>query len=455
MPLYSINPYTEATSATIPMHTLEDAREMIRQARAALESWKQTSLKERASLLHRLGRVLEENAEAYAALITTEMGKPIKEAIAEVKKCALTCAYYADNGETFLHDERITTNYSKSYVTFEPLGIVFAIMPWNFPFWQVFRCAIPAVLAGNVVVLKHASNVPLCAKEIQKCFNDAGFPQSVFTTLLIDATTAQQIIGEDLIDAVSLTGSNAAGSEIGMLAGKYIKPLVLELGGSDPFLVLDDADIAKAATMGIKARFINTGQSCIAAKRFIIMDTVAAAFEKKVLELMEQLSIGDPLDPKTDIGPLAKASFVHDLQRQLQATAAPGGMIKSRGKIPSQGYFFTPTLVKNPPRTSPVWCEEVFGPIMPMVTVATEEELIQTANDTPFGLGASIWSRNITHAETIAKKIQAGFVAINDLVKSDPRLPFGGIKKSGIGRELSVYGIREFVNIKTVVIENP
>lgn len=454
MSLTSINPYTEEINATLAMHTFQESKEIIQHARAAFELWKQTPLAERTALFYRLANVLDEHTESYGTLITREMGKPIKEAIAEIKKCALTCAYYAEHGERFLREEQIQTNYAKSYVVFEPLGIVFAIMPWNFPFWQVFRCAIPAMLAGNVVVLKHASNVPLCAQEIQKSFRDAGFPRSVFTTLLIDATTAQQIIAEDLVDAISLTGSNAAGSTIGSIAGKYIKPLVLELGGSDPFLVLEDADLAKAASMGVKARFINAGQSCIAAKRFIVMDSVAEAFERKVLEVMEQLSIGDPLDPKTDIGPLAKASFVQDIQRQVHATAAQGGTVKRVHDVPSRGFFFPPTLVKNPPRASPLWCEEVFGPVMPIVTVTSEEELIQTANETLFGLGASIWSRNSSHAESIAKKIQAGFVAINDMVKSDPRLPFGGIKKSGIGRELSEYGIKEFVNIKTIVVDN-
>jgi succinate-semialdehyde dehydrogenase/glutarate-semialdehyde dehydrogenase len=380
------------------------------------------------------------------------MGKPIRQSRGEIEKCAWLCDYYAENAAEFLKDEIVDTGAEKSYVTFEPLGVILGIMPWNFPFWQVFRFAVPAMCTGNVCVIKHASNVPRSALEIEKIFLEAGFPENVFNTLLIDSKTAMEIIEEEMVDGVSLTGSIGAGSEIGELAGSLVKPLVLELGGSDPFIVLEDADIERAAQVAVKSRFLNTGQSCIAAKRFIVLEDIAVDFIEAFELEMKELKIGDPMDEETDIGPLAKKEFLDSLERVLKDAKKKGAKPYVYGEEHDKGFFFRPTLIPAASTDMKVCNVEVFGPIAPVIMVKDEDETIKVANSTEFGLGAEIWSGNLERAQRLAKKIKCGFVAINGMVKSDPRLPFGGVKKSGIGRELSHYGLKEFVNIKTIVV---
>ena len=387
-------------------------------------------------------------------MITREMGKPIKESLAEIEKCAWLCDYYAGEVERMLLPEEIKTENKKSYVMFQPLGVVLAIMPWNFPFWQAFRFGIPAVAAGNVILLKHASNVPQTAISIEDSFRAAGFPEGVFKTMMIDSKEALNLIDNDKVDAVSLTGSNAAGEEVGAHAAARIKKIVLELGGSDPFIVLDDADIEKAGRIAANARMINAGQSCIAAKRFIVMESVAEEFKTNFMARLKELKLGDPMDENTDVGPLARRDLLEALKRQLLDARTGGAeVVQTEQSGFRKGFFFSPCVVYNPKLDSKVMTEEVFGPIAPVVIVKSEDEAVKIANDTQFGLGASIWSRNIDRAEKLAARIESGFVAINDMVKSDPRLPFGGVKKSGIGRELSHYGLKEFVNIKTVVVK--
>ncbi len=448
----SINPYTEEVMREFPIMTPKEADAELARSRQAFSEWRTVPLAERARMIRKLGEVLRQEKRAYGELITKEMGKPIKEAVAEVEKCAWLTDYYAENAERFLADEEIKTEAKKSYVTFEPLGVVLAIMPWNFPFWQAFRFGVPAVTAGNVVVLKHASNVPMTALAIEESFRKAGFPEYVFRTLLIDAPTALKLIDDDKVDAVSLTGSNRAGEEVGAHAGRRIKKLVLELGGSDPFIVLDDADVEKAGRMAAKARTINTGQSCIAAKRFIVMQSVAEEFKKHFLAQLRELRIGDPMRESTDIGPVARRDILTTLQDQLRDARSKGAEVLQLDRPLGKGYFFPPCAIFDPKPNMKVLSDEVFGPIAPIVVVKDEDEAVRAANDTEYGLGASIWSRSSERAERLARRIEAGAVAINDMVKSDPRLPFGGVKKSGIGRELSHYGLKEFVNIKSVVV---
>lgn len=452
--LQSINPYTEQVVEGFDLLTGAEIGRHVDLSRTALQGWRKVPVTERVKLLGAMSDHLRSERGKYASLITREMGKPIREAVGEIEKCAWLCDYFAGNAEQFLAPEEIRTEAKKSCVMFEPLGIVLAIMPWNFPFWQAFRFAIPAICAGNVVLLKHASNVPATALAIEKTFKAAGFPDHVFKTLLIDAQAALHLINSDQVDAISLTGSGKAGEEVGALAGRRIKKLVLELGGSDPFIVLDDADIERAARTAVSARMLNAGQSCIAAKRFIVMEGVANEFTKHFIARLKELKIGNPKDETTDIGPLAKEDIRTDLQEQLADARKQGGEIFQLEHTFAQGFFFAPAVVCNTRETMRILREEVFGPIAPIIVVKNEEEAIRIANDTVYGLGASIWSKDLVRAERVAAEIQAGCIAINDMVKSDPRLPFGGVKKSGIGRELSHYGLKEFVNIKTVVIRD-
>ncbi len=452
MKIQSINPYTEEVMKEFDLLTPDKIDGEISRSRRAFSAWRDLSVSERADYIRRLGDHLKAEKRRYADIMTREMGKPIRESVSEIEKCAWLCDYYAENGGKFLEPEEVRTEAKKSYVMFQPLGIVLAVMPWNFPFWQAFRFGIPAVNAGNVVALKHASNVPMCALAIEEAFRKAGFPENIFKTFLIRARDALRLIDEDKVDAVSLTGSNKAGEEVGAHAGRKIKRLVLELGGSDPFIVLDDADIEKAGRMAVTARMINTGQSCIAAKRFIVMEKVAVKFKEVFLARLKELKIGDPLDETTDIGPLAKREILDSLNEQLRDAKEKGAEIAQTGHSFKKGLFFSPCAVYGAGRDMKILTEEVFGPIAPIITVQDEDEAVGVANDTPFGLGASIWSRDLKRAEWIASRIEAGCIAINDMVKSDPRLPFGGVKKSGVGRELSHYGLKEFVNIKTVVV---
>jgi succinate-semialdehyde dehydrogenase / glutarate-semialdehyde dehydrogenase len=450
--IQSINPYTEQVMQEFPLMSRQEVDWQLKASRDAFPAWRDTPVSERSEYLKRLAGVLRSEKRNYAELITKEMGKAIKESLAEVEKCAWLADYYSENAEPFLRPEEIKTEAKKSYVLFQPLGVVLAIMPWNFPFWQAFRFGVPAIAAGNVVVLKHASNVPMTALAIEDSFKKAGFPEGVFKTLLISSSEALRLIDEDRVDAVSLTGSNKAGEEVGSHAGSKVKKVVLELGGSDPFIVLDDADIEKAGRTAANARMINAGQSCIAAKRFIVMEKVVEEFTKHFMARLKELKIGDPMDETTDVGPLSRKDILQGLNEQLKDARTKGAKVLQTDHMFKQGYFFAPCVVVNPAENMKVLSEEVFGPIAPIITVKDEDEAVRLANNSQYGLGASIWSRNHGRAERLAARIETGTVAINDMVKSDPRLPFGGVKKSGIGRELSHYGLKEFVNVKTVVV---
>ncbi|MHC5036599.1 MAG: NAD-dependent succinate-semialdehyde dehydrogenase, partial [Planctomycetota bacterium] len=415
--------------------------------------WRRTSMADRARWMAGASDRLKEGAETYGKLISREMGKPIREARAEVAKCAWVCEHYATEAASDLAPEDIASDAGRSFVAFEPIGPVLAVMPWNFPFWQVFRFAAPALMAGNTGLLKHASNVPGCALAIEEVFRSAGFPENVFRTLPIGAAQVSRVIESAQVQAVTLTGSDAAGRKVAQKAGSRIKKTVLELGGSDPFIVLEDAEIPEAAKVGAAARCLNGGQSCIAAKRFIVVDAVYEPFLERFREEMAAWVVGDPLDEETQVGPLAGEAFLEDLRTQVKKSLKAGAKVALGGEALNRpGFFFPPTILTDVKPGMPVADEEVFGPVAAVIRVKDEEEALRTANDTKFGLGASVWTADSTRGERIASRIQAGAVFINGMVKSDPRLPFGGIKDSGYGRELGRFGIREFVNIKTVWI---
>ena len=454
MRLVSRNPFTGQVMEEFEAMSFEDSAQEILRSRQAFLSWKKASVQERGGLLKALSRGLRDQQRTFAETVTREMGKPIGQSLAEIEKCAWLSDYFAENSAKFLQEEMVETDALKSYVALEPLGIILGIMPWNFPFWQVFRFAIPALMAGNVCVLKHASNVPLTALAIEKLFQDSGMPDHVFKTLLVDSQTTMQLIERELVDGVSLTGSVEAGAEVASIAGRHIKKFVLELGGSDPFIVLEDADIAKTARMALQARMINSGQSCIAAKRFMALGTIAKPFTEALERELKTVKIGDPMDPATTIGPLAKREFVGVLSGQLEDAERKGArVVYGPDPPPGNGFFFRPSIVTKVRPDMRIVTEEVFGPILPVLVVESEADLVKMANASSYGLGASIWTRDLARAEKLARELEAGFVAVNDTVKSDPRLPFGGIKKSGIGRELSHYGLKEFMNIKSVVIK--
>ncbi|MCK9496305.1 MAG: NAD-dependent succinate-semialdehyde dehydrogenase [Dehalococcoidia bacterium] len=418
----------------------------------AYRDWRRQPFHARAAVVAAAGRILRERQEEYARLITSEMGKPIREARSEVEKCAVACDYFAEEGERLLAPEMAITDANESFVRFDPLGTVLAVMPWNFPFWQVFRFAAPALMAGNAGILKHASNVPGCSQAIEGVFREAGAPDGIFQSLLISAGTATSMVADDRIAAVTLTGSEAAGSAIGAAAGQAIKPSVLELGGSDPFIILADADLDAAVEHAVRARVINSGQSCIAAKRFIVEAPVYDRVVEGMRQHMEALAVGDPTSEDTDVGPLARRDLVEDLADQLERSVREGARIASGGKaLDGPGCFFQPTLLADSRPDQTAMREETFGPLAAVVRVADEAEAIRVANDSRFGLGAAIFT-DPERGKRLAPEIEAGHVAVNGIVKSDPRLPFGGIKKSGYGRELAAPGIRSFVNTKTVWI---
>ncbi len=449
--IQTIDPTNGEVIETFPEMKWEDAEKALAAANKTFSSWKKTSFKERAALLKTVATLLRKNKYEYASLMTLEMGKTITEAEAEVEKCAWVCDYYAENAEKILEHEHIQTDATKSYIRFEPLGVIFAVMPWNFPYWQVFRFAAPALMAGNVGVLKHASNVPQCALAIEKVFLEAGFPEYAFKTLLVSSSMTDKIISHDAIKAVTLTGSEGAGMAVASAAGKALKKAVLELGGSDPFIVFDDADIEQAVLSAVKGRMVNVGQSCVAAKRFLVHDSVAEQFEMQFARKMEMLTVGDPLEKETQVGPLARRDLIDVLEKQVAGSVIRGAKILTGGKrISGEGYFYEPTVLSRVTPDMPVFAEETFGPVAAIVRFTTDEEAITLANQTPFGLGGSVWSKNKERAEKIAQQLDVGCAFVNSIVKSDPRLPFGGVKKSGYGRELSSYGIKEFVNIKTV-----
>ena len=448
----SVNPATEEVLGRFPLHSKEQVNERLDRARQAFKSWRETSFDERARLFHEAARRLRDNKSHYATIITMEMGKPVVEAEAEIEKCAWGCDYYAENAKAFLADQPHPSNASESYVAFDPLGTVLAVMPWNFPFWQVFRFAAPTLMAGNTAVLKHASNVPQCALAIEEVFRSSGFPEGVFQTLLISGSTAEEIIADPRIAAVTLTGSSAAGKKIASAAGAALKKSVLELGGSDPFIVLEDADLEAAVPAATRGRNQNTGQSCIAAKRFIVAEAIADEFIDRFEASVSALKVGDPMDRPTQVGPMARADLRDALDRQVKASIVAGAEVVLGAKRPSPGFYYTPVILADVTSDMPVYREETFGPVAAIVRFHDVEEALFLANDTQYGLGAALWTSDMARAKQLARRIEAGSVFINGMVASDLRLPFGGVKQSGYGRELSEFGIREFTNVKTVWI---
>lgn len=451
--IFSLSPVTEEVMKRFSLNNDREINDKIDIARKAFKKWKEIEVEKRVKFLKKVSRLLKKNKEKYALLITREMGKPLKESRGEIEKCVWLCEYYAKNATKFLKKDIIKTDAKKSYVRFDSLGLILGIMPWNFPFWQVFRFAIPVLCAGNCCILKHSSNVPQCALEIEKIFREAGFMKGVFTTLLCDSRIIEKIINEDKVDGISLTGSVEAGVKVAEIAGKNIKKVVLELGGSDPFIVLRDADLKFTCERAVSARLRNAGQSCIAAKRFIVVKDKMEEFKEKILEYVKKLKVGNPLDEETDIGPLARKDLVNKIEEQVKDALKKGGKILYGGhSVGKKGYYYKPTIITNVNKRMKILKEETFGPLFVLIPVNNENEAIKIANNSKFGLGASIWTKDIKKAERLAGKIEAGNVFVNNNVHSDPRLPFGGIKKSGFGRELGSYGIKEFVNIKTVFI---
>ncbi len=453
MSIHSINPATEEILETFEPYTQEQINDALEQARRAFLQWRETSFAERSIYLHRIANYLREHKAELARTSTLEMGKPIVEAEAEVEKCALNCDFYAEQAERFLADEHVTSNATESYVSFQPLGVVLALMPWNFPYWQVFRFAAPALMAGNTAVLKHASNVSRAALDIERVFQECGLPEGVFKTVLVPGSETGALIEDPRIAAVTLTGSDVAGMAVASTSGRVLKKNVLELGGSDAFIVLADADLDAAAQTATRARFQNTGQSCIAAKRFIVVETVARTFEHKFVEAAAKLRMGNPLERETQIGPMARGDLRDALHQQVRASIAMGAHVLLGGKPrDGKGYYYEPTIITNVTPDMPIFREETFGPVAAVITARNTEHALELANNSEFGLGGNLWTSNIEQARKLARRIESGGVFINGMTASDPRLPFGGIKHSGYGRELSSFGIREFVNIQTIWI---
>ncbi len=453
MPIATINPATGETVQTFQALSDAQIEQKLQLAVTAFRAERKTSFAERARRMNKAAEILDRDKNKFAHLMTLEMGKPYKAAIAEAVKCAGGCRYYAQNAERFLADEVVDTGAQKSFIRYRPIGPILAVMPWNFPFWQVIRFAAPALMAGNVGLLKHASNVPQCALAIEKIFLEAGFPAGAFQTLLIGAQQVDAILNDPRVVAATLTGSEQAGIQVGMAAAKRIKKVVLELGGSDPFIVMPSADLDSAVATAVEARVINNGQSCIAAKRFIVAESIASEFEKKFVARMENLRVGDPFDEKTELGPLATADAVKSLDADVQKTIKAGAKVLTGGhplKLP--GNYYAPTVLTDIPKESPAYREELFGPVASLFRVKDIDEAIRLANDSRFGLGASAWTTDERERERFINELESGMVFINKMVASDPRIPFGGVKHSGHGRELSANGIREFMNIKTVSI---
>lgn len=449
----TINPATEERIATYETMSPREIREIAARVHAAYRSWRQRPLAERAAAVHRLANTIRAQCDQHARLISLEMGKPIVQSRAEVEKCAFLCDVYAAHAAAWLAPEKVTADGRMHHVIFQPLGVILSIMPWNFPYWQALRFAVPAIVAGNASILKHARNVPQCAFGIEALFKDAGFPEDIFRTILADHDAVAELMGSELIQGVSLTGSTGAGARIAAQAGRHLKKVVLELGGSDPFIVLEDADIEFAARQAVTGRMVCTGQSCIAAKRFIVREEIATAFTERFAEFMDALRVGDPLDEKTDVGAIVDQNALDELLAQLTESVERGARIVVGGqRLARPGYFFAPTVVADTTSDMRIAAEEVFGPIAPILVAANDEEALRIANDSEFGLGGSVWTRDIDRGIALAERLEAGTTFVNSIVKSDPRMPFGGIKKSGLGRELSHYGLREFVNIKGVSV---
>jgi succinate-semialdehyde dehydrogenase/glutarate-semialdehyde dehydrogenase len=453
MNITSINPATGEPLRTYPAFTPEEIETSIRKANEAWLSWRETSFCHRAKLMSQAAGILRERKDELGKLMALEMGKPLKQGVAETEKCAWVCDFYAENAEKHLRAEPIQTDALKSYVAFEPLGVVLAVMPWNFPLWQVFRFAAPALMAGNVGILKHASNVPGCALAIEEIFAAAKFPPGSFSTLLISSGQVETVIENPLVRAITLTGSTPAGKAVAAKAGSLLKKTVLELGGSDPYVILEDADLEVVVPICVNARLVNSGQSCIAAKRFIVVEPVLSEFTDKFVKLMKSKRMGDPLMDGTEVGPQARADLRDDLHHQVLGSIERGARLLLGGQLPAgQGAFYPPTVLGDVKRGMPAYDEELFGPVAAIIRAADEQGAVRIANDTLFGLGAAVFTRDLDRGERIARLLEAGSTFINSAVASDPRVPFGGIKGSGYGRELGSYGIKEFVNVKTVSV---
>jgi len=454
MPIATINPATGQTLKTF--ESLSDAQidRKLGIAAQAFTKYRKSSFAERAQLMQRAAEILEGKKETFGRMMTTEMGKTFRSAVEEAVKCAWVCRYYAENGEAFLADEVVTTPATRSYVRYQPLGAVLAVMPWNYPFWQVIRAAAPILTGGNVMLLKHASNVPQCALMIEELFREAGFPEGVFQTLLIGSAKVDAVLGDTRVAAATLTGSEGAGVQVAQGAAKKVKKVVLELGGSDPFIVMPSANLEEAVTTAVKARISNNGQSCIAAKRFIIAEPIAEEFQRRFVSAMAALKVGDPFDEKTELGPLATKDGVDSLDESVQTSVKSGAELLTGGKrLAGPGNFYAPTVLSKIPKGSPAHCEELFGPVASVFRAKDLDDAIRIANDSRFGLGASAWTNDEKERERLINEIESGMVFINRMVASDPRLPFGGVKWSGYGRELGSFGIREFTDVKTVWIQ--
>jgi len=453
MAIASINPATGELSKRFEEHTDTEIESALDRAASAFEKHRRTSFASRAAKLQRTAEILEKDREQFARIITSEMGKLFRGSIEEIEKCARGCRYYAEHGEKFLTEQSVSSDASQSLIRYEPLGIILAIMPWNFPFWQVFRFAAPALMAGNVGLLKHASNVPQCALAIENIFHDAGFEDGVFQTLLVENEVVEKVIRDPRVKAVTLTGSERAGSAVASAAGRELKKSVLELGGSDPFIVMSSATLEDAVSTGVKSRMVNSGQSCIAAKRFIIADAIYDEYVAQFVEKMKSLKSGDPMVETTEVAPLSSENILRGVDEQVQKSVAAGAKILCGGKRSAgTGYFYEPTVLAEIPKNSPVYREEVFGPVALFFRVRDREEAVAIANDSSFGLGASVWTTDAAEQEFFSRELESGMVFVNAMVASDPRVPFGGVKRSGYGRELGAEGIREFTNIKTIWI---
>lgn len=449
MSIKTINPATEEIIQEYQVITENELKNKIAKSRKAFSEWK-VDPKKRSTFLHILSEELRKNKESLAKIATQEMGKPLKESLAEVEKCAWAMEFYGDNGEVFLNQEVINTDARKSFVSFEPIGIIASIMPWNFPYWQALRFAAPSLMAGNTIVLKPASVTMQCGLEMEKMFLKSGFPEGIFQTLISDSKMAEKLIDSD-INAVTFTGSNLVGAKVAQRASSQIKKCVLELGGSDPFIVCSDADVEKASTGAVKGRFINCGQSCIASKRFFVVKNIAKEFIEKFVQKVEKLNVGDPMSEETDMGPLVNADGLHRIEELVKDASDKGAHILTGGKrLKSKGYFYAPTVLDKITPDMLVAHEETFGPVAPVAVVEDENEAIKMANSSQYGLGASIWTNNLDKAEKLSRQVESGIVTVNNVVISDPRIPFGGVKQSGFGRELSRYGMLEFVNVKSI-----
>ena len=449
--MHSVNPHTLLEIATYDEHDDATVDRMITAADKAFQHWRTTRFAERAALMHAAGRVLRRRAPEFAALMANEMGKILKDGVAEINKCADCCDFYADNAEKFLADKTVVTDAAQSYIACDPLGVILAVMPWNFPFWQVIRFAVPSLMAGNVGLLKHASNASGCALAVQAVFEEAGFPPNVFTTLLVEGKRVEPIIRHPLVRAVTLTGSTPAGKSVASIAGSELKKTVLELGGSDAYVVLEDADLDLAVTSCVKSRLVNGGQSCIAAKRFIVVEPLREEFTRRYVEQFQKIRFGDPTDANSDIGPMARIDLRDQVHEQVCKSVAQGARLLTGGDIPKQaGAYYPPTVLADVRPGIIAFDDEIFGPVAAIIGARDEADAISLANNSAFGLGAALFTRDKAKADRIARQIDAGSVFVNALVKSDPRLPFGGVKHSGYGRELSWFGIQEFVNIKTI-----